>query len=141
MTYIESPYEKLAEQSVKNAQKYKKHYLCSNTQNNLLDDIRSLHYRMETYLKQNDLSSYDYSKQVIYYHNTLHGMVENSYKFYYIPGGEDFLINTRYYSNYILLENENENFLCQDKNSLYQKISEYSEKKFKGFRDAWIYDQ
>ena len=96
---------------------------------------------MESYLKQNDISLYDYSKQVVYYHNILHGMIENSYKFNYIPGSEDFLINSRFYGNHILLENENESFLCHDKNSLYQKISEYSEKKFKIFRDSWIYNQ
>ena len=140
VTYIESPYDKLAEQAVKNAQKYRKHFL-GNTQSCVVEEIKPLQYRMELYLKQNELSEEDYAKQVVYYHNIMHGMVENSYKLHYITGGEDFLINTRYYSNHILLENENESFICQDKNSLYQKLSEYSEKKFKVFRDSWIYNQ
>lgn len=141
ITYIESPYEKLAEQSVKNAQKYKKHYLSIGAQGSFIEEIRPLQYRMDMYLKQNDLSEAEYAKQISYYHNISHGMIENSYKLHYIPGGEDFMINTRYFGNHILLESENESFVCQDKNSLYQKISEYSEKKFKVFRDSWIYTQ
>ncbi|OMJ92886.1 hypothetical protein SteCoe_4218 [Stentor coeruleus] len=141
ITYIESPYEKLNEQSVKNAQKYKKHYLNTNAQSTMIEEIQSMQYRLEMYLKQSDLVINDVANELFYYHNTMHGMVENSYKLHYIPGGEDFMINTRYYSNYLLLESENESFVCQDKNSLYQKLSEYSEKKFKVFRDSWIYQQ
>lgn len=141
VTYIENPYDKLNEQSVKNAQKYKKHFLNTNAQSSLIEECMSLQYRHEMHLKQNELVISDVAKDLFYYHNTMQGMVENSYKFQYIPGGEDFLINLRYYGNNVLLESENESFICQDKNSLYQKISEYSEKKFKIFRDSWIYQQ
>ncbi|OMJ72232.1 hypothetical protein SteCoe_29371 [Stentor coeruleus] len=141
VTYIESPYEKLAEQSVKNAQKYKKHYLNSCVQNSCIEELRHLQYRCELYLKHNDLVMNDYAKELFYYQNIMHGMVENSYKLQYIPGGEDFMINLRYYANNMILESDSESFICQDKNSLYQKVSEYSEKKFKVFRDSWIYQQ
>lgn len=141
ITYIESPYEKLSEQSVKNAQKYKKHFLNSNVQNGLIEELKPLQQRFEAYLKQNEVSLNEYAKDIFYFQNITHGMIENSYKLHYIPGGEDFLLNTRFYANHIMLESDNESYLCQDKNSLYQKISEYSEKKFKVFRDSWIYEQ
>jgi histone deacetylase complex regulatory component SIN3 len=137
-TYIESPYEKLAEQSIKNSQKYRKHFLSSHHGNNSFDEIKNYKYRFESYLKANELNINEFYKEVYQYNKVSYGMIENSYRFLYVPFGEDYLINSRFYNHYLVLENESESFLCQDKNSFFQKISEMSEKRFKGTRDSWI---
>lgn len=138
ITYIESPYEKLTEQLVKNAQKYRKTFLSSLSQINALEDVKILLGRVEFYLRSNDLSLADYAAGLFYYQNTSYGMVENSFKLQYIPQGEDYLINHKFYSQNLLFESDQENFICLDKNSAFQKYSEASEKKFKLVRDSWL---
>ena len=138
ITYIESPYEKISEQAIKNCQKYKKHFISTNNQPQVFEEMRSYKYRIERYLKESDLSMNDHYSEIFFYNRTSSGMIENSYRFFYIPKGEDFVINKKYYGGHVLLENDSDSLLCGDKNSLYQKISELSEKKFKGFRDSWI---
>lgn len=138
VTYIESPYEKLTEQAIKNSQKYKKHFLSTTIQSHNFEELASYKYRIENYLKSNDLTVNEYCSDVFHYNKISYGMIENSYKFYYIPKGEDYIINSKYYGGSVILENDSDNYLCQDKNSFYQKISELSERKFKGYRDSWI---
>lgn len=138
ITYIESPYEKLPEVTVKNAQKYRKTFLNTMSQVNAVEDIKTMLARVESYLKSNDISLTEYASGLFYYQNTSYGMIENSYKLQYIPPGEDFLLNRKYYSQNLLLEIDQENYLCLDKNSAYQKYFEHSEKKFKLMRESWI---
>jgi paired amphipathic helix protein Sin3a len=135
ITYVESPYEKLNELGVKNAQKYRKSFLSTPSALHVLEDIKSLLSRIEAYIRSSDLSLSELVTGLFYYQNTKYGMVENSQKMFYIPEGEDFLINSRFYSHHSLIEGE-ENFICYDKNSLFQKFSEVSEKKFKVFRSS-----
>ena len=137
-TYVESPYDKLAEQSIKNSQKYRKHFLSSHHLNSSFDEIKNYKYRFDSYLKANELSINECYKDVYQYNKISYGMIENSYRFLYVPNGEDYFINSRFYNHFLVLENESESFLCQDKNSFFQKISEMSEKRFKGTRDSWI---
>jgi histone deacetylase complex regulatory component SIN3 len=136
-TYIESPYDKISEQAIKNSQKYRKHFLTSHG-GVALEEFKDFKYRIENYLRSNEVSLNDYCRDVFQFNKVSHGMIENSYRFFYVPAGEDYLINPRYYSNFLILENDSESFVCQDKNSFYQKISEMSEKKFKAVRDSWI---
>ena len=137
-TYIESPYEKLAEQSIKNSQKYRKHFLASHHLGSSFDEIKAFKYRIESYLKANEMNLIDHCREVYQYNKVAYGMIENSYRFFYVPAGEDYLINSRFYNHFLVFENETDSFLCQDKNSFFQKISEISEKRFKGIRDSWV---
>lgn len=138
ITYIESPYDKLSEQSVKNAQKYRKNFLSSASNLNVAEEVKSLISRVESYIKGSDAGLVDFAAGLFYYQNTTYGMVENSQKMFYVPEGEDFLVNCKFYSNNVILESEHENFICYDKNSAFEKISEISEKKFQTWRQDWL---
>jgi histone deacetylase complex regulatory component SIN3 len=136
VTFVESPFEKINELTVKNAQKYQKHFLNTRLQINTFDEIKNFIKRFHLYMG-NDIA-YPYLKDLVSFSHVKSFMIENSYRFYYLPGNEDFILNTSFYAHYTVLICDGESFLCKDKNSLFQKITENSEKKLNDFRNSWI---
>ena len=135
VTYIESSFDKLNEQGIKNAQNYKNYFILDKNKNLESEETKIFISRIKFFYGQNgknlpnEVFSFSQIKKV---------MVENSRKFFYLCGYEDFILNSYFYCNYNVLECEGESFLCKDKNSLFQKISEVSEKNFAEFRNLWI---
>ena len=131
-TYIESTFDKLNEQGIKNAQNYKNSFILDKNKNLEFEETKILVNRIKFFYGNN------LPNEVFSFSQIKGFLVENSRKFLYLCGYEDFVLNRNFYCNFNVLECEGESFLCKDKNSLFQKISEVSEKKFGEFRNYWI---
>ncbi|CAG9334351.1 unnamed protein product [Blepharisma stoltei] len=136
MTYIESPCEKLQEPAVKHMLKYAKDFTNEACETDLEDEIKIMHERLDVFYQNYGITQNDLANQLILMNGIKIGLNESSLKMHFIPEHEDYLFNAKYYKNHILLATEEETYICQDKNSYVQKITEIGLKKFQKWMES-----
>lgn len=135
ITYIESPYEKLQEPTIKNYLKYSKTFDKPTQETTLEDELKFMHERLDVYYQNYSINQSELANSMKYCNGIKIGLNESSYKMHFVPEHEDWIYNTKYYQNDILIATQEETYVCQDKNSFIQKITELGQRKFQRWRD------
>ncbi|CAG9310396.1 unnamed protein product [Blepharisma stoltei] len=135
ITYIESPYEKLQEPPVKNAILNAKHFLSTQFISPLHEELEFVQHRLDAFYQNHSITYSDLANQIKCFNGVKVGLNENSFKMSFIPGLEDYLFNTHFYHKDVKLTMESEIFICRDKNSYIQKVTEIGDKKFQRWRE------
>lgn len=94
------------------------------------DDNRFMQARLTDYYHMNNINHVELANQLSFSNGIKIGLNENSYKMNYIPGHEDCVFNLKYYDSSIRLTADSESWVCLDKNSYIQKLSQIGDKKF-----------